>query len=85
VFQQHHKLEKAGQQQMEKQLTETKEQNKTAPAPHDKHDDQQQNLPSARDTDSVSVSTGAQHKRDEVDAPEKSCRRKGKCGDRMTT
>jgi len=38
---------------------------------HDEREDQQQNPPSATDTDTVSVSTGAQHKRDKVDAPEK--------------
>jgi len=71
VFQRLHTLEKAGQQQLENQWTETKEQDKTAPTIHNIREVQQQNPPSATDTDTVSVPTRAQHKRDEVDAPEK--------------
>jgi len=52
-------------------LTETKGQDKTTPALHNEREVQKQNPPRAIDTDTVSVSTGAQHKRDEVDASEK--------------
>jgi len=44
VFQRLHTLQKAGQQQLEKQWTETKGQDKTAAALHNEHDVQQQGL-----------------------------------------
>ena len=63
VFQRLHTLEKAGQQQLENQWTETKEQDKTAPTIYNEREVQQHNPPSATDTDTVSVPTRAQRKK----------------------
>ena len=70
VIQRLHTLEKAGEQQMERQWTETKGQDNTTPALHNKRE-VKTSATKIVDTDTVSVSAGAQHKRDEVDATEK--------------
>jgi len=59
---------------LEKNLIETKRQENTVTTLHDEHEVQQHSLSNATptvDTETGTVSAGAQHKRDEVDAPEK--------------
>jgi len=58
---------------LEKNSSETKQQKNTVTTLPDEHEVQQHSLSNATptvDTDTGTVSTGAQHKRDEVDAPE---------------
>jgi len=59
---------------LEKKSSKTKRQKNTATTQHDEHEVQQHFLPYATatsDTDTGTVSAAAQHKRDEVDVPEK--------------